>query len=53
MGCRLDVDPAPAPAIARTKKNGQDQEAFYLRTGNATNALGLRDFLSYYKTRWK
>jgi hypothetical protein len=50
--CRLDVDPAPTPAFARIKKDGQDQEFFFLRTGNATNALQLRAFLSYYKNRW-
>jgi Putative DNA-binding domain len=51
--CKVDVDPAPWPAIAKFKgKDGQDQEVFYLRTGNSTNAMGLRAFVTYYRTRW-
>lgn len=50
--CRVDLDPAPSPAFVKEKKDGKEEDIFYLRTGNATNKLGIRAALNYYKTRW-
>ena len=50
--CKLTIEPAPAPAVVVDKKDGRDDEIFYLRTGNATNRLTLKHTLNYYKTRW-
>lgn len=48
--CKLVVDPAPEPVFI-PDKNKQD-DLFYLRVGNATNALGVKATVNYYKTRW-
>lgn len=50
--CKVVVDPAPVPAFVTVKKDGREDDVFYLRTGNSTNSLRMRDFLSYYRTRW-
>jgi hypothetical protein len=46
--CVVSVRPSPSPVYV---KDGQ-QECFYLRTGNSTQALGTRESVSYAKTRW-
>jgi hypothetical protein len=50
--CKVVVDPAPAPAFVTLKKDGGEEDLFYLRAGNATDSLRMRDFLAYYQTRW-
>lgn len=47
--CKVTVDPAPRPAII----TDGGKETFYLRTGNGTNAIGIRALLNYYETRWR
>jgi hypothetical protein len=51
--CKVVVDPAPVPAFVGAKTDGKEEDIFYLRTGNATNSLRMRDFLAYYLTRWR
>lgn len=48
--CKLVIDPAPEPVFV-TDKIKQD-EIFYLRVGNATNTLGVKAAVNFYKTRW-
>lgn len=51
--CKLVIDPAQVPAFVTIKnQHGKEDDIFYLRTGNATNGLRMRDFLAYYQTRW-
>jgi hypothetical protein len=49
--CRIRVSPAPKPALVNDKQ--ANSEIFYLRVGNATNPLKLREVLDYYKVRWE
>ena len=47
--CLIKVLPAPKPAYLKF----DNEEYFYVRTGNATNALPLSQVTSYIQTRWK
>jgi len=47
--CRVTVTPGPRPVFL---KEGND-EVFYLRTGNSTRRLSIREAVQYCKTRWK
>ena len=46
--CRIDATPSPRPRFV--KEDGQ--EKFYVRTGNATNALGMKEMFGYFGQRW-
>ena len=46
--CRVDATPSPRPRFV--KEDGQ--EKFYVRTGNATNALGMKEMFAYFGQRW-
>lgn len=46
--CVVSVKPSPKPRFLVE----EGQERFYIRTGNATNALKMSDFLDYCKERW-
>jgi hypothetical protein len=46
--CVVNVQPSPKPRFAT--ENGQ--EAFSVRTGNATNQLKMSEFAAYSKQRW-
>lgn len=48
--CKLIIDPAPEPVFVHDK--AKQDEIFYLRVGNATNALGVKAAVNFYKTRW-
>lgn len=48
--CKLVIDPAPEPVFINDKAKNED--VFYLRVGNATNALGVKAAVNYYKSRW-
>lgn len=50
--CKVDVAPAPMPAYAREKKDGRDEENFYVRTGNQSPALSVREAVEYIRKRW-
>ncbi len=47
--CVLSVKPSLRPRFVVDEKN---QELFYIRTGNATNALKMSEFHDYCKQRW-
>ena len=47
--CLLEVRPAHKPAYARF----QDEENFYIRTGNSTTALPLSEVAPYIRSRWR
>jgi len=54
--CKVSMSPAPRPAYLNEPRcpNGSDQdEVFYLRTGNATNRLTTRQAVEYIKSRWR
>ena len=46
--CILTLKPSPRPRFV--VENGQ--ELFYVRTGNATNALNMSELLGYYQSHW-
>ena len=46
--CRVTLRPAPHPVFVRA----DNQQHFYLRTGNSTNQLLMADAFAYCKTRW-
>ena len=46
--CRVDAAPSPRPRFV--KEDGQ--EKFYVRTGNSTNALGMKEMFAYFGQRW-
>lgn len=48
--CKLVIDPAPEPVFVSDK--AKQDEIFYLRVGNATNPLGVKAAINFYKTRW-
>jgi predicted HTH transcriptional regulator len=48
--CKLVIDPAPEPVFVPDKI--KQDEIFYLRVGNATNTLGVKAAVNFYKTRW-
>ena len=45
---RMDAAPSPRPRFV--KEDGQ--EKFYVRTGNASNALSLMEMFAYFAQRW-
>jgi Putative DNA-binding domain len=53
--CKTTAYPAHEPVYAREKREGKDEidEIFYLRTGNATNRLTIREAIKYIQSRWK
>jgi hypothetical protein len=46
--CRVTVKPSPRPVYI---KDGQE-EYFYIRAGNSTRSLGVREATDYIKNRW-
>lgn len=46
--CRIVVAPAPEPAYVTENKT----EQFYVRTGNGTSQLGMREAFAYIRHRW-
>lgn len=52
--CKITVDPARTPVVIEeaNPKSGAKEEVFYLRTGNATNRLTLRQAITYCLHRW-
>ena len=46
--CVVRVEPSPRPRFAQEN----NQEVFYVRTGNATNQLKMSEFAAYSKQRW-
>jgi len=52
--CQVLVDPAPEPTVIPylfPKKQGKE-DTFFLRVGNATNALSLKEAIKYVRLRW-
>lgn len=47
--CYLRIKPCDKPVFA---KNGESED-FYVRSGNATNSLGIKDAVSYIEDRFK
>ena len=47
--CYIKIKPSDKPVFV---KNG-DSEEFYIRSGNSTNALGIKEAISYIDDRWK
>ncbi len=51
--CQVDVDAASQPVILTTKdKNGQKQEKFYVRSGNASHELPMSEMSAYLRDRF-
>ena len=51
--CLVDVEPATEPMILKTKdKQGQDIEKFYVRSGNSSQEIPLREMAGYVKERF-
>jgi len=46
--CRVDATASPRPRFV--KEDGQ--ERFYVRTGNASNALSMKEMFAYFAQRW-
>lgn len=46
--CRVDAAPSPRPRFVKEDA----QERFYVRTGNASNALSMKEIFSYFAQRW-
>src|SRR5688500_16145969 len=46
--CIITAKPSPKPRFVVE----DNREVFYIRTGNATNALKMSEFLPYCATRW-
>jgi hypothetical protein len=46
--CVVSAKPSPKPRFV--VEEGKEQ--FFIRTGNATNALKMSEFLDYCKQRW-
>jgi len=46
--CRVSVSPAPEPAFVQAKSG----EELYVRFGNATRSLGLRETIRYVRNHW-
>lgn len=52
--CQVLVDPAPEPIVIPylfPRKQGKE-DTFFLRVGNATNALNLKESVKYVRLRW-
>lgn len=47
--CRITVNSSPRPVYI---KDGQE-EYFYIRAGNSTRSLGVREAIDYIKNRWR
>jgi hypothetical protein len=47
--CKVSVLPAPEPAFVEEKGK---EPVFYVRTGNASNPLSVRDAIRYSRYRW-
>ncbi|MBW4619535.1 MAG: putative DNA binding domain-containing protein [Cyanosarcina radialis HA8281-LM2] len=47
--CRVTIKPSPRPVYI---KDGQE-EYFYIRAGNSTRSLGVREATDYIKNRWR
>ncbi len=47
--CQIKVTPANKPAYTKF----ENEEAFYVRTGNATNSLQISQIAPYIKRRWR
>lgn len=45
---RILVTPAPKPVYVKE----ENQETFYIRTGNSTRALNTREAIEYIRTKW-
>ncbi len=46
--CQIDIQPSPTPLIISVKdRNGQLQEKFYVRSGNSSQELTMKDIQSY------
>jgi hypothetical protein len=51
--CIVRVSPARHPVfVAESTSSGQRREAFYVRMGNATRSLEVKDALAYASERW-
>ena len=48
--CRIEVQPSPDPVYV-DEKGGKPQQ-LYIRTGNATRALDIRDIIEYSRHHW-
>ena len=48
--CRIEVQPSPEPVWV-DEKSGKPQ-LLYIRTGNATRALDVREIIDYSRHRW-
>lgn len=46
--CLVQIRPSPKPRFVTES----GKEAFYIRTGNATNALTLSEYTAYLQTHW-
>jgi hypothetical protein len=49
--CLISAKPSLAPVYVREKEGSQT--TFYARTGNATQALGIKEAMEYIKQHWK
>lgn len=49
--CLIAAKPSLTPVYVREKEGSQTM--FYVRTGNATQALGIKEALEYIKEHWK
>ena len=51
--CQVDVEPATQPMVLVTKdKNGLKVEKFYVRSGNASHEMPMREMSAYVKDRF-
>jgi len=48
--CRIEVQPSPEPVYVDEKTGKPPQ--LYIRTGNATRALDIREIIEYSRRRW-
>jgi hypothetical protein len=46
--CQVRIEPSDHPAYVQD----EGKSVFFLRTGNATNALPVDEAVKYYATRW-
>ncbi len=52
--CQVGIRPATDPLIVKTKdKNGQLMEKFYVRSGNSSQELSLKETNAYLKVRFR
>lgn len=51
--CQIDIQPSTKPLIISVKdKNGQEQEKFYVRSGNSSQDLSLNEMQAYLSERF-